>query len=111
MGEEANNLEECLRDAESERDRLRARVAEVEAENAERDAAHKADADLAASLHLENAGLRATVERLTAELETTKRLLAESLVERDRLKNLHDARKVRIEGFRDVLRERLGDLV
>ena len=55
--------------------------------------------------------LRATVERLTAELETTKRLLAESLVERDRLKNLHDARKVRIEGFRDVLRERLGDLV
>ena len=55
--------------------------------------------------------LRATVERLEAELETTKRLLAESLVERDRLKNLHDARKVRIEGFRDVLRERLGDLV
>ena len=63
LGEEANNLEECLRDAESERDRLRARVAEVEAENAERDAAHKADADLAASLHLENAGLRAEVER------------------------------------------------
>lgn len=55
--------------------------------------------------------LRATVERLEAELDTTKRLLAESLVERDRLKNLHDARKVRIEGFRDVLRERLGDLV
>lgn len=55
--------------------------------------------------------LRATVEMLEAELETTKRLLAESLVERDRLKNLHDARKVRIEGFRDVLRERLGDLV
>ena len=55
--------------------------------------------------------LRATVERLTAELDTTKRLLAESLVERDRLKNLHDARKVRIDGFRDVLREKLGDLV
>ena len=55
--------------------------------------------------------LSAEVERLEAELETTKRLLAESLVERDRLKNLHDARKVRIEGFRDVLRERLGDLV
>lgn len=55
--------------------------------------------------------LRATVERLEAELETTKRLLAESLVKRDRLKNLHDARKVRIERFRDVLRERLGDLV
>ena len=55
--------------------------------------------------------LRATVERLTSELDTTKRLLAESLVERDRLKNLHDARKVRIDGFRDVLRERLGDLV
>lgn len=59
----------------------------------------------------EVAELRATVERLEAELETTKRLLAESLVERNRLKNLHDARKVRIEGFRDVLRERLGDLV
>ena len=44
-------------------------------------------------------------------METTERLLAESLVERDRLKNLHDARKVRIERFRDVLRERLGDLV
>ena len=55
--------------------------------------------------------LSAEVERLEADLETTKRLLAESLVERDRLKNLHDARKVRIEGFRDVLRERLGDLV
>ena len=55
--------------------------------------------------------LRATVEMLEAELDTTKRLLAESLVERDRLKNLHDARKVRIEGFRDVLRERLGGLV
>ena len=55
--------------------------------------------------------LSAEVERLEAELETTKRLLAESLVERDRLKNLHDARKVRIEGFRDILRERLGDLV
>ena len=55
--------------------------------------------------------LSAEVERLEAELGTTKRLLAESLVERDRLKNLHDARKVRIEGFRDVLRERLGDLV
>ena len=55
--------------------------------------------------------LRATVERLTAELDATKRLLAESLVERDRLKNLHDARKVRIDGFRDVLREHLGDLV
>lgn len=55
--------------------------------------------------------LRDTVERMEAELDTTKRLLAESLVERDRLKNLHDARKVRIEGFRDVLRERLGDLV
>lgn len=55
--------------------------------------------------------LRATVERLTAELDTTKRLLAESLVERDRLKNLHDARKVRIDGFRDVLREHLGGLV
>jgi hypothetical protein len=55
--------------------------------------------------------LRATVERLTSELDTTKRLLAESLVERDRLKNLHDARKVRIDGFRDVLREKLGDLV
>lgn len=55
--------------------------------------------------------LSAEVERLEAELETTKRLLAESLVERDRLKNLHDARKVRIEGFRDILREQLGDLV
>ena len=55
--------------------------------------------------------LSAEVERLEAELGTTKRLLAESLVERDRLKNLHDARKVRIEGFRDALRERLGDLV
>lgn len=53
---------------------------------------------------------REIVERLTAELDTTKRLLAESLVERDRLKNLHDARKVRIDGFRDVLREHLGDL-
>lgn len=55
--------------------------------------------------------LSAEVERMEAELDTTKRLLAESLVERDRLKNLHDARKVRIEGFRDVLRERLGYLV
>lgn len=54
--------------------------------------------------------LRATVERLTSELDTTKRLLAESLVERDRLKSLHDARKVRIDGFRDVLSEHLGDL-
>lgn len=49
------------------------------------------------------AELRATVERLTSELDTTKRLLAESLVERDRLKNLHDARKVRFDSFRAAL--------
>lgn len=66
--------------------------------------------DLQQACHDRNE-LRATVERLEAELETTKRFLAESLVVGDRLKKLHDARKVLIEGFRDVLRERLGDLV
>lgn len=54
--------------------------------------------------------LRATVERLTAELDTTKRLLAESLIERDRLQIDHDERRSRIRAFNDVLREKLGDL-
>lgn len=52
----------------------------------------------------------ARVAELEADLETTKRLLADSLVERDRLKEAHDARKVRIEGFYEGLRERLEDL-
>lgn len=54
-------------------------------------------------------------ERQLAELRTdlddTKRLLSESIVERDRIRSREDARKVRLEGFRDILRKRLGDLV
>lgn len=54
--------------------------------------------------------LSAEVERLEADLETTKRLLAESLVERDRLKTQHDDRKSSIQTFRRLLGEALGDL-
>ena len=48
---------------------------------------------------------------MRTDLDDTKRLLSESIVERDRLRSREDARKVRLEGFRDGLRERLGDLV